>query len=137
MEIVFFMLCVFSASFFIAYLHAAHNLKKTTAVLTEIVLLHLSTTDDPQEEVKNIASAEDLHKENFIKFLSDSRDWAYQYIEDVQNAISNFVDEVEPTIEYFDKYGMIVEGSPHHESMKTISNSFKKLKTILPKDSND
>jgi hypothetical protein len=35
-----------------------------------------------------------VHKENFIKFLSDSRDWAYKYIEDVQEGLIKFVNDV-------------------------------------------
>ena len=35
-------------------------------------------------EENNIKSEENIHKENFIKFLSESRDWAYEYIENVQ-----------------------------------------------------
>ena len=47
----------------------------------------------------------DVHKENFIKFLSDSRDWAYSYIEDIQKGLTNFVNDVEPEISHFDEYG--------------------------------
>jgi hypothetical protein len=77
-------------------------------------------------------SDSDVHKENFIKFLSDSRDWAYEYIEDVQASISLFVSEVEPEISYFDEYGLVGDAYPHYHSMKKISQAYKELKKVLP-----
>jgi hypothetical protein len=77
-------------------------------------------------------SDNDVHKENFIKFLSDSRDWAYEYIEDVQASISLFVSEVEPEIAYFDEYGLVGDAYPHYHSMKKISQAYKDLKKVLP-----
>jgi hypothetical protein len=90
------------------------------------------------EEVFNSAKKEDsdsdVHKENFIKFLSDSRDWAYLYIEDVQNGLSKFVDDIEPEIAYFDEYGLVGEAYPHYHSMKKISQAYKELKKLLPEE---
>ena len=75
----------------------------------------------------------DVHKENFIKFLSDSRDWAYQYIEDVQSGLNKFVDAVDADIAYFDEYGEALSmGRPDYAAMKNISAAYKDLKTLLP-----
>lgn len=75
----------------------------------------------------------DVHKENFIKFLSDSRDWAYQYIEDVQKGLNDFVSAVDSDISYFDEYGEVLSMSrPDYDSMKKISMAYKQLKTLLP-----
>jgi hypothetical protein len=76
----------------------------------------------------------DVHKENFIKFLSDSRDWAYEYIQDIQEGVAHFVNEVEPEIAYFDEYGEVGSAYPHYHSMKKISEAYKELKTLLPED---
>ena len=76
----------------------------------------------------------DVHKENFIKFLSDSRDWAYEYIQDIQDGVAHFVNEVEPEIAYFDEYGEVGSAYPHYHSMKKISKAYKELKTLLPED---
>ena len=35
-----------------------------------------------------------VHKENFIKFLSDSRDWAFEYIEQSQKTIKEVSEEL-------------------------------------------
>jgi hypothetical protein len=90
------------------------------------------------EEVFNSTKKEDsdsdVHKENFIKFLSDSRDWAYLYIEDVQKGLSKFVYDIEPEIAYFDEYGLVGEAYPHYHSMKKISQAYKELKKLLPEE---
>lgn len=79
---------------------------------------------------------QDQSDEAFLKFVSDSRDWAYQYIEEVQAGLSLFINEVAPQIEYYNKYGSSVEGmiSPHDFALKKISSEFEKLKTLLPED---
>lgn len=76
----------------------------------------------------------DVHKENFIKFLSDSRDWAYLYIEDVQNGLSKFINDIDPEIAYFDEYGIASSAYPHYHSMKKISLAYKDLKKLLPEE---
>ena len=84
-------------------------------------------------------SADSVHKENFIKFLSDSRDWAYQYIEDVQNGLQKFIKEISPQLEYYNKYGSVIEGIiPSHDfTIKKISKEIEQLKKFLPESSND
>lgn len=37
-----------------------------------------------------LLESSDEANESFIKFLSESREWAYEYIEDTQGAISNY-----------------------------------------------
>lgn len=76
----------------------------------------------------------DVHKENFIKFLSDSRDWAYEYIKEVQDGLEQFINEIEPEISYFDEYGIVGDAYPHYYSMKKISSEYKNLKKLLPEE---
>jgi hypothetical protein len=86
-----------------------------------------------QEQIK---TDKDQFNEDFLKFVSDSRDWAYQYIEEVQSGLKLFIDEVGPQIEYYDKYGSAVDGmiSPHDFALKKISGAYKELKKLLPDD---
>lgn len=81
----------------------------------------------------------DESRESFIKFLSDSREWAYDYIETVQSGLKNFIKEVEPHIEYYDKYGEAIEGMivSHDYALKTVSKELKELKKLLPEQVND
>ena len=80
-------------------------------------------------------SDESVHKENFIKFLSDSRDWAFSYIESVQKGLTKFVNDVDADVSHFDEYGDALSMSrPDYPSMKNISKAYKELKTLLPED---
>jgi hypothetical protein len=94
--------------------------------------MSLVKVQDVFNSTKEQESANDVHKENFIKFLSDSRDWAYEYIEDVQSSLTLFISEIEPEIAYFDEYGLVGDAYPHYHSMKKISQAYKELKNMLP-----
>ena len=84
-------------------------------------------------EENKIQSDESVHKENFIKFLSDSRDWAYTYIEEVQDGLASFVDAIGSDIEHFDTYGDVLSTNrPDYDAMKRISIAYKELKNLLP-----
>jgi len=87
-----------------------------------------------KKQIEFISSDEQkVHSENFIKFLSDSREWAFSYIEEVQNGINNFINDVDREIVYFDKYGDAIH-TPMNKSMQIISKSYKNLKKLLPQD---
>lgn len=133
MEIALIALSIISISFLIAYVSASKKLKSVSDGFAQLFILHnkmiesgliLSGTDA------------DIHQENFIKFLSDSREWAFSYIENVQTGLKKFIDEVEPQIEYYNKYGVVVEGViPSHDfALKKISTELKELKKLLPED---
>ena len=79
-------------------------------------------------------SDQEVHKENFIKFLSDSRDWAFTYIEDVQAELKKFAEEIEPEIDYFKEYGDLASMQPNYHSMKKIAEAYDKLIKVLPKE---
>ncbi len=90
-----------------------------------------------QQLTRNINKTDkDQSNEDFLKFVSDSRDWAYQYIEEVQAGLKLFITEVAPQIDYYNKYGSTVGGmiAPHDFALKKISSEFEKLKTLLPED---
>ena len=85
-------------------------------------------------ESSKIQSDESVHKENFIKFISDSRDWAYSYIEEVQTGLKHFIDETAPEINYFRDYSDTMALAPNYYSMKKISEEYDKLKKLLPEE---
>lgn len=84
---------VLSVSFAIAYLALVDKIKSLNI---ELFKMHMANTvaagiitDLPDNE-----AAHDIHKENFIKFLSDSRNWAYEYIESSQKEIREVAEEL-------------------------------------------
>ncbi len=111
--------------------------KKLTVMSQEYATLYIDQIAlEKFVESMNLDSISDqeVHKENFIKFLSDSRDWAFEYIEDVQSGLIKFVDDIKPEIEYFKEYGDIVSMHPNYYSMKKITESYEDLIKLLPKD---
>ena len=80
----------------------------------------------------DLVSDELVDKENFIRFLSDSRDWAFTYIEDVQNGLKEFIDAVDPDLNHFSEYGEVGSAYPHYDSMVRINNAYKRLKELMP-----
>jgi hypothetical protein len=76
----------------------------------------------------------DAHQENFIKFLSDSRDSAFEYIEEFQSGLNKFVSDIEPEINYFREYGDLMAMQPNYYSLKKITEAYEELKNLLPKE---
>jgi hypothetical protein len=71
--------------------------------------------------------------EGFVNFISQSRDWAFDYIETVQVGLDKFIKDAGPAIEYFDKYGNAMH-TPLTDGMAKISEAYKDLKTLIPDD---
>jgi len=106
------------------------QIKKNRAILANTLRL-LVMQDSINSESKTDKQQAD---EAFLKFVSDSRDWAYQYIDDVQEGLNKFVTDIEPEIAYFNEYGEVGSAYPHYHSMKKISGAYKELKKLLPED---
>jgi hypothetical protein len=86
------------------------------------------------KNLKEDKTDQQIHQENFLKFLSDSRDWAFNYIEEVQGGLNKFINDVEPEIHYFKEYGAVGAMQPNYYSMKKITEAYEELKNLLPKE---
>ena len=139
MRIAVIVLSLFSVSFAMAYFSVLKRLEVITKAFAQLVVLNSTIQEAFEANIQSPVSKEDqdIHKENFIKFLSDSRDWAFEYIEDVQTQLETFVRDVEPEIMYFDEYGLVGDSYPHYHSMKKISAAYKDLKKLLPEEVDD
>jgi len=131
---------VFELIFFILFIallftmtSLAVKFKIDTVKLTKDV--HQATAD----QFALMAKLEEAHKntdekkieetEGFLKFVSQSRDWAFQYIERVQVAIKNFQDIFHPiAVQYYkDKEQPISQ-----EEFGKLFEAYKKLVEELP-----
>jgi hypothetical protein len=83
-----------------------------------------------ESSARNIIK-KDESSEAFLKFVSDSRDWAYSYIESVQEEINSFITLVGPDIEYLDSYKPPIISE---EVTDRLIVGYKKIKDLLPKD---
>jgi hypothetical protein len=127
---------ILSISFAISYLIVLFKLKKNRLAIAKLFLENFKLNKYVESiKTNQELNDNDIHKENFIKFLSDSRDWAFTYIEDVQNGLIKFVEEVDPSINYFSEFSTLSEGHPLHDSMKKISIAYQDLKKFLPNES--
>lgn len=128
---------IFIAMFFVLlYKNIRLNIKVSSLTM-ELLRVSLDKgilTDKLSESLKNSKTKEDDTSGAFLKFVSDSRDWAYQYIEEVQLALDKFINDIEPEILYFDTYGDLMAAEPNYNSMKKISGSYKELKKLLPEE---
>jgi len=90
-------------------------------------------------KIENLMSSQtkldnDAHQESFIKFLSDSRDSAFDYIEEVQSGLSKFINDIEPEIQYFKEYGDFTSMQPNYFALKKITEAYEELTKLLPKE---
>jgi hypothetical protein len=131
-EFIFF--SIFSILFFALVFKNVQLRIKLSSTTVELLKSYLDRTimEERLSEIKELESKKDPSSEAFLKFVSDSRDWAYQYIDEVQSSLDKFITDVEPEILYFDTYGDLMSAEPNYNSMKKISASVKELKRLLP-----
>jgi hypothetical protein len=86
-------------------------------------------TQKIEDAYKNTDTKKIEETEGFLKFVSQSRDWAFQYIERVQISIKNFQDVFHPLAEeyYKDKDKPI-----NQEEFGKLFEAYKKLIEELP-----
>lgn len=122
-----FILSVLSGMFaFLFYIQKKKNIQ-IIAQTIEFLMIQSAQQEQTKTEKEQV-------NEDFLKFISDSRDWAYTYIEDVQESLNKFITDIEPEIAYFDEYGIVGSSFPHYHSMKKISVAYKELKKLLPEE---
>ena len=128
---------LFIILFFILIFKNVQLKVKLSSTTLELVKTHLDKTILSEKLVESSEKKnklEDHSSEAFLKFVSDSRDWAYQYIENVQTSLNKFITDIEPEVVYFDAYGDLMGAEPNYNSMKKISGAYKELKKLLPED---
>jgi uncharacterized protein YaaR (DUF327 family) len=85
------------------------------------------------EELKKREEVSVEKTDGFLKFISDSRDLAFEYIEAIQEALVKFKDKVGPEIEYMLTYGTATGDSLQSKSFLKIEKAYKELiKETLP-----
>ena len=94
-------------------------------------------SDRLSEELSAQSSKNLEQSDGFLKFISQSRDWAFDYIEKVQAALLVFKNKVEPQILYAKTYGTVSGESPHTIIIDRISDAYDDLVKVMPEDSQD
>jgi hypothetical protein len=117
-----------------------NNLKlrsKTKKLTSQVIQISLDKAVI-SEQLKKVLDQKDSESieqsEGFLKFVSQSRDWAFDYIEQVQAALLEFRNKVEPQILYAKTYGTTVGESTHSIIVDKISDAYDDLVKIMPED---
>jgi hypothetical protein len=134
-NIIIIILGTLTVSFAIAYSVSLYRITKLNQAFAKLFVSHESLQNFIATNNFEFKNDSDIHKENFIKFLSDSRDWAFGYIEEVQNSLDQFIKDTKPEIDYFNEYGELASAYPLYPAMKKISQAYTELIKVMPIDS--
>ena len=124
---------------FIGYLGFRNILlrRKAQEAITEKLQLLIRINIIETEFSKALQEIENMKLEksdDFVKFLSDSRDWAFTYIEDAQEKISEFDKQIQEIAEWNRTYGSVVGDIPHSSKIEEINLAYDKIRSLLPEN---
>lgn len=106
-------------------------------VINIITLLRLINIKKYNKKIlSRIETVDNIANESYASFVFSSRDWAYEYIEDVQGKLVDFANKVEPHLDYFNTYGKAVP-SPHTIILEEIDSAYKELRSVLPEENKE
>lgn len=127
-------LFILNVTFAVLYIRSRLAHKNTVVKLVEISIMAEAIKAKLSEEInkKDVKSIEQT--EGFLKFVSDSRDWAFQYIEEVQTALEEFDSEMNPILEWSKTYGIVTGDTAHTEALQKISLAYNQLKKVMPEE---
>jgi hypothetical protein len=104
-------------------------------IIVCLAILLVTASLRSRKLTKEFAAFRETHNESYSKFLSESRNQAYQYIEELQSGLFKFKDRVEPQLKYFNTYGKL-SPSPHIIIVEEIDSAYRELAAFLPEDNN-
>lgn len=114
------------------------KIRRFTKILSDDYMQRLADNFLLQKEVQKLSQELENKKlqetDGFVKFISQSRDWAFEYIEEVQKALAEFDEEVAPQLEWANTFGRLAGETVHTSTIKIVSEAYDKLKTVLPKN---
>lgn len=79
------------------------------------------------EELKKKEELSVEKTDGFLKFISESREMAFDYIEKIQESLVKFREEVGPEIKYMLTYGSATGDNLQTESFTKIEKAYSKL----------
>lgn len=110
------LILLFSTSVF--FIYKTYSLIKENNTLYDIV-----------NNIENILNEDqDTVQQQFLKFISDSREWAFDYIENVQSEIQKIMDYLTPVV--------INRDNREYNERDMLESVYKDLKKLLPEQDN-
>jgi mannitol-specific phosphotransferase system IIBC component len=108
---------------------------KLKANLTQEVIDRTIVMEEMRKLVAEIDNKNSNQNDGFLKFVSDSREAAFKYIEEVQEAINEFDQKVGPVVKHYKQTGKILERKPS-ELVRELTSAYDKLMASMPKEDN-
>jgi hypothetical protein len=107
--------------------------RRLASELLQITLDQNTLMTKLAEELKRKEEVSLEKTDGFLKFISESRELAFEYIEAMQEALVKFRDKVGPEIEYMLTYGTATGDNLQSKSFLKIEKAYEELiKETLP-----
>ena len=114
------------------------RMRRFATTLSEAYMQQLADNFLLQKEVERLHQEIENKKleqtDGFLKFVSESRDWAFGYIEEVQKALAEFDEVVDPALGWAMRFGVLNGETANTKILSEISEAYKKLKLVLPEN---
>ncbi len=127
---------ILSTMFIIGFVYLLVSKTKLKIQNNKLKLMIVQSEIDKKalsDKLSTVSLSETSHEEAFVKFLGQSREWAFKYIEDVQEAIKKFKDDAGPSIDYYKNYSDVM-WTPLHDLFAKIVVAYEELIKVLPED---
>jgi hypothetical protein len=125
------LLSITFATLFILIIKTSYKVRQLSVKLIKSEVDNAALREKLAELMTNGENRKLEETEGFVKFISQSRDWAFQYIEKVQIAIKNFQDVFHPfAVQYYEKKKTRIT----KEEFQTIVDAYKELVDRLPEE---
>jgi hypothetical protein len=106
---------------------------KLKANLTQETINRAIVMQEMQKLMTEVDARNSNQNDGFLKFVSDSREAAFKYIEEVQAAINEFDSKVGPAVKYYKETGKMLDRRPS-ELVRELSEAYDKLMASMPKE---
>ena len=133
--VVFIIALLVFVSLIIANINTRIQNNKLKANLTQETIDRAIVMEEMRKLMAEIDKKNSNQNDGFLKFVSDSREAAFKYIEEVQAAITEFDQRVGPVVKYYKQTGKILERKPS-ELVRELTSAYDKLMESMPKEDN-
>ena len=133
--VVFIIALLVFVSLIIANINTRIQNNKLKANLTQEAIDRAIVMEEMRKLMAEIDKKNSNQNDGFLKFVSDSREAAFKYIEEVQAAITEFDQRVGPVVKYYKQTGKILERKPS-ELVRELTSAYDKLMESMPKEDN-
>lgn len=107
---------------------------RNQSIKLKLQIIDLIQRNEILKKSLNSKDNNDIEKtEGFLNFVTQSRDWAFEYIEDVQRVVNKVLSDTESTVEYHNKFSSM-EIEPYGQQISTLVTAIEELKFLLPNE---